>query len=682
MEFKQFKGLMQGNFNQMLASAVKLFEVNLDKDALWELYLNSFPEGTNPVFKERREYDCTCCKQFIRNFGNVVTIENNVVRSVWDFQTNDTTFQPVIDALNAFVVSHPVSDIYVTKFAKIGTDKNYQMENGVKINEWHHFYVELPKQFVDKSNDSEAEVQGAFRDIRNVFKRSLDELTEESVLTVLELIASNSLYKGEENKYTLTEFLKYKKQYDKLKTSTAKENYAWEQTIKVNHAIGKIRNTSIGTLLINLSEGMDLDTAVTKYEKVVAPENYKRPKAIYTQRMLDDAKKTVEELGYYDALPRRYATLEDISVNNILYSNKDVAKRLRNNDFFTEMSKDVVLNPKKFSKVEEISIDKFIEDILPTASEVGVYLENKHAPNFVSVTAPVNKDAKSMFKWDNPYAWGYTGNITDSSMKENVKSAGGKVDGVLRFSIQWNDGTVYNQSDLDAHCDEPTGYRIYFPNKRMLSPTGGMLDVDIVSPTRNVPAVENITWANTDKMKEGVYRFYVNPFSRRGGNSDGFKSEIEFNGHIYTFECKKDIKERTLVAEVTYNKVTGFSIKEYLPSSVSSKDIWNLKTNQFVPVSVVCYSPNYWNEQRGIGHKHYFFMLKDCINSESPNGFYNEFLKEDLMKHKRVFEALGSKMSVQHVEDQLSGIGFSSTKRNELVVKVKGATERVVKIKF
>lgn len=681
IDFRDFKEKLQKNFSQMTQDITHLFEVNVDKDELWNLYLDSFPEGTNELFRERREYDCGCCRHFVKNIGNAVVIKNNTIHTIWDFDASSSKFQPVIDVLSEYVKSKAVSDVYISKFKKIGTNSNFETLESGEIVEWQHFYLELPSKFVDRSSRSVGDIKGDFRDTRNVFKRSLDEISKESVLTILELISQNSLYKGEEWKSALTEFLKYKKEYDKLQTVKKRINYAWEQSVKVGGVIGRIRNHSIGTLLVNISEGMDLDTAVKKYEAIVAPANYKRPKAIFTKKMLEDAKKTVQELGYMDSLGRRYATLDDITVNNILFTNKDSAQRMSGMDVFDEILDSIAVNPKRFSKVEELPVESFIQNVLPTASEVELLLESRHAPNMVSLIAPKVKDSKNMFKWDNNFGWAYSGNITDSSMKERVKSAGGKVDGVLRFSIEWNDDE-YNGNDFDAHCYEPSGNLIFYA-KKVNRYTTGSLDVDIQRPKRGEPAVENITWIDKGRMDEGTYKFLVHNYSHNGGRT-GFKAEIEFDGQIYSFEYNKELRqnEKIEVAEVVFDRNAGFSIKEKLPSNVSSREVWGLNTNQFIPVSVLMFSPNYWNEQKGIGHKHYFFMLKDCVNTESPNGFYNEFLKEDLMKHKRVFEALGSKMRVEESDDQLSGVGFSSTKRNDVLVRVKGQSERVLKIKF
>lgn len=232
---------------------------------------------------------------------------------------------------------------------------------------------------------------------------------------------------------------------------------------------------------------------------------------------------------------------------------------------------------------------------------------------------------------------------------------------------------------------EPNGNEIFFGNCRKpdVSSSGGQLDVDIIDPCGKV-AVENITWNDLLKMKPGTYRFFVRQYS--GAVRHGFRAEVEFNGEICSFDYDKSMRtgQDVPVAEVTLDINGNFTIKESLVgnSSISSREIWGVNTNQFVPVSVISYSPNYFDNQEGIGHRHVFFFLKDCVNNEEPNGFYNEFLKEDLQKHKRVFEALGAKCHVEDKEDQLSGIGFSMTKRADLVVKVKGATERIMKIKF
>lgn len=679
--FDIFVSRMQKHFEDEMKGCARLYTVNVDKDEMWNLYLNSFLPGTNVLFRKRREYDCSCCRHFLKSIGAAVAIKDGTVHTIWEFEAGSPEFQNVCDTLDAFVKRNAISDIYISKFKRIGTAHNYEEING-RSHKWTHMVLDLPDSWVNRSCETNESIQGEYRDTKNVFKRSLDEISMEAVDTVLELINSNTLYKGEEWKTQLVEFKKYKKEYEKLSDSQ-KDLFAWEKSAEVGPVIGRIRNHSIGTLLVNISEGMDLDQAVRKYEVIVAPVNYKRVKAIFTKKMLEDAKKTIAELGYMDALQRRFANLDDITVNNILFSNKDAAKRIVGaDDIFGQMEKEVVINPKKFSKVEEISAQDFIDKVLPTAREVEAFVENKHASNFVSLIAPVNKDAKSMFKWNNPLSWAYSGNITDSDIRKNVKDAGGKVDGVLRFSIQWNDGQDDN-SDLDAHCKEPNGGEIYFKNK--IGRTGGKLDIDIIEPMSQrpgVPSVENIVWSNYDKMIPGKYKFYVNQFTARG--SKGFSAEIAFGEKTYSFSYPHPVVGNVDVAEVTMDKNGEFTIKPILPmtSETISKEIWGISTNQFVPVSVISYSPNYFDDQNGIGHRHLFFFLKGCKNTEEPNGYYNEFLKHELEPHKRVFEALGAKCHVEGTDDQLSGIGFSMTKRAELVVKVKGATERVMRIKF
>lgn len=680
MEFKNAKNLLSENFAR-ISEANRFFETDIDKDYLWNLYLDSFPEGTNPIYRERRVHDCSACRQFIRNIGGAVYIDKDLnVHSIFEFDTHSTTFQPVMDALATYVTSRPIIGIYLNDSPNVGINQNRELLEDGTVHTWEHFFVKLPSSMYNIHKDRISTEKAKIRDRKNVFKRSLDEISMDAIDAVLELITSNTLYKGEEWKESIQTLKVFKTRYSTIQNSK-KDLYAWKAALTISNVIGRIRNHSIGVLLTDISEGMELDAAVRRYEKIVAPTNYKRPKAIFTKKMLEDAKQKITELGYMDSLPRRFATLDDITVNNILFSNRDTAKRI-SGDIFDDMMTDVAIDPKKFSRVEEVSAEKFVNDILPTAKDVEVLLENRHAQNMVSLIAPVNKEAKSMFKWNNGFSWAYTGNITDSDIRENVKSAGGRIDGALRFSIQWNeDGT--DNCDLDAHCVEPGGYEIYFGSakKPRFSPNHGQLDVDIIHPQGKV-AVENIILDDKTRMREGVYRFYVHQYS--GSARYGFRAEIEFNGTIYSFDYSKSMRrdEIVKVAEVYLDHFGNFTIKELLPSNVSSREIWGLKSNNFVPVTVVMYSPNYWDDQNGIGHRHYFFMLKDCINPEKPNGFYNEFLDNRLNEHKRVFEALGSKLAVTSADDQLSGVGFSATKRNNLIVKVKGATERVIKVNF
>lgn len=685
--FANFNISIQKHFYEMQQDANSLFVVQLDKDRLWNLYLDSFPEGTNRIFRKRREFDCSCCRQFIRSIGNVVTIKDNEIHTIWELSDLGPTYQPVADALDEYVKQYSVCGVYISKYvSKIGIAQNHEkIENG-RIVAWGHLHLELPERFVDKSSASIGALQNQYSTSKEVFKRALDEISMEAIETVLELIHDGSLYRGKEYEWQVDVLRKQKAKYDIL-PSEKRDNYAWSHSVYLLDNLTYILNTAIGTLLKDLTDGVDLDAAVRKYEAITAPENYKRPKPIYTKRMLEEARKTVTELGYLPSLRRRFATLDDIRIGNLLFVDRCASKRIKDpNDIFAEMSQEVTVDPSRFSsRVRQVPIEKFVTDILPNARSIQVLLENRHAANMVSLIAPANPEAPSMFKWPNGFSWAYTGNITDSSIRENVKIAGGKVDGALRFSIQWNDGTKHDPNDLDAHCvivESDGKHHIYYATPRDYV-TLGTLDVDIRHPQEKTVAVENIIFPSRGYLVDGTYHFYVKNYMHRGGTG-GFKAEIEFEGETYSFEYPHPIgnKEEVPVATVTFSHKNGFTIKPEITSKTASKELWGLHTNQFAPVTAVMRSPNYWDEQSETGNLHYFFMLNGCVNPETPNGFYNEFLKSSLAQHRKVFEALGSKMAVEKTDQQLSGLGFSSTRRNKLIVKVVGETEQIVNVIF
>lgn len=684
MDFKNFAEKMSAHFDEMQANNESLFIVDADPDDVWNKYLDSFPQEKNLVFRKRRKFDCSCCRRVVKNIGNVVAIKNGKLISVWDFQTNrPDTYQPVVDALSDFIKTKPiVNPFYINKNKIESNDKfgvffNYERADNGEVLTWHHFSVNIQLRFIC-SDDIPARM-AQYRDSVNVFKRALNEFTMDAIDTVLELIAQNSLYRGKEFEPMVLEFKNRKVQYDNL-DKAAKELYVWDMEHRITQSTMRFRNTAIGTLVEALSKGEEIDAAVAAFEKIVAPQNYKRPKAVFTKKMIEDAQRTVTDLGYMNSLGRRFANLDDITVNNILFCNRDAAARVSGAENpFEVMSRKVSANTKEFGRAEEITVDKFIKNVLPTATNVELFMENRFEKNMVSLIAPQDKDASSMFKWPNGFSWAYAGNLTDSQIKDNVKIAGGKVDGVLRFSIQWNDiPGKQDNNDLDAHCRVPNGSHIYYANRS--NSTGGVLDVDIRFPTYGKAAVENITWPSLENMAEGEYLFSVNCYDGRGGKS-GFRAEIEFEGNVYNFNYNSALRigQTVDVAKVTLKK-GRFTIKPLMDSTSNFREVWGLKTSQFVPVTVAMYSPNYWDEQTGNGNRHYFFMLKDCINPGKPNGFYNEFLKASLLQHKRVFEALGSQMAVQSAEDQLSGVGFSETIHDYFVVKVYGATKRILKV--
>ena len=690
MNFTTLKLAVQKRFAEMQEH--QLFRVNVDKEQLWSTYLSSFPEGSDPIYRERTEHDCSCCRQFVKNIGDVVAIIDGKMVSIWDVTVKgEPAYQAVVDGMSAFVKAAKIDNVFYHFERTAGTDKNFeQLTSGVKT--WDHFFVNIKPQFV-KPNSDIPSLLGEHRATHDVFLRSINELSLEAIDTVLDLISQNSLLRGAENKFAVETFRALKfKAADALDFDA----FVWEQSLIIPQSVSRIRNTAIGTLLTDLSNNEDLEGSVASFENKVNGSNYKRPTALITPKMIELAKARLIELGLTSALERRYANINDITINNILFADRN-AKKVLSGDVFDTLSASVKTKPKNLEKVEEVNIDKFITDILPRATTVEVLMENRHSSNLVSLVAPVDPTSGNMFKWDNKFSWSYNGEVADSDLRKAVQSRGGRVDGVFRFSHSWNH-TKRNASLMDLHVflpankisTEPMVNDVYGNkervgwNNRSHAQTGGVQDVDYTAaaPAGYIP-VENITFPDLKRMPQGRYVCKIHNWSLREPTQGGFKAEIEFDGQVFEYDYDKPLKNKewVTVAEVVL-KDGQFTIEHHLPVAGSVvKSVWGVSTNTFQKVNVIMLSPNFWDE-KAVGNKHFFFMLDGCVNDGTARGFYNEFLKEELNADRKVLEVVGSKTKVEACNDQLSGLGFSSTQRNSIVVRVTGAITRTIKVVF
>lgn len=661
--FDQLKTGVSTQFKKL--SSEQLFQVVVDRDEIFQTYLNAFPEA------HRQEHNCNCCKSFIRQFGGIITLTDNKITTIWDFEIGGI-YQPVVNAMAALIKSSPIDSIFVSHEKLLGTDHSIQRKEGETIR-WNHLCAILPSNKITPAYESLDSIRGSSRSARQVFKRALDEITQDSLSVVLELIAQKSLYRGDEFKALLIKFQKQKRIYDSLNPEQ-REYFSWANY----QSSPPIRNTSIGTLLLDLSEGKDLDIAVSAFERMVAPTNYKRPTALITSQMIQSAEKLIKELGFETALQRRHANYDDIDVNDFLYVNRTVAAKRDN--IFDNLKKDVKVNPAKLTKMETVSAETFINEILPTVDEVEILFEKKILNNLVSLIAPADPDAKNILKWTNGISWDYVGGLADS-LKERVKNAGGNINGFLRISLGW-----FNTDDLDLHVVEPNNFEIYYG--RRISPSSGTLDVDmnVSSYDARTDAVENIVYTRPEAMNEGIYRVVVNNYACRNSSNAGFNVEIETVDGLYSFSSDKNPRQKGDITVATFhyskkNGITDVMGDVNVVSNSTAIQKWNIETNKFHKVSSIMYSPNYWGDE-GIGNKHLFFVINDAKNPDPARGLFNEMLSNEVYTHKKVFEVLGQKLTVPYSDQQLSGLGFTFTQRSEVILKLHSKFDRLIKVQF
>ena len=524
--FKDFNQKIKQQFALMCEQPV-LFRSKVTGDKLWDLYISNFASGDDPVFRDPNSTSHTCNndKNFIRRYGNIVAIIDGEIVTMFDSDHSGTIYNNNAVVIRQHLKSIPIEDVFVESYDILNRLLNYESTNKTQIEyklgfeksnkiytqteadqfgvvtpgqvyTFYHFHTILPKKFVDFSGKSVEAVMGDHRSAKEVFKRGLDEISLDTLILVHDLIQQGSLLNGDSYLDKLKKFIEFATEYKNIPPKD-KDNWCWVKSHNLPFA--KFRNELIGTLCVELTEGTELNKACLDWNKRVDPANYMKATAPISQRQIQEAKKFVEDNGYMESFDRRFATLDDINISEILHQNVGNGT-VKQASMFDKVQPSVSTQHKRsqFDGIEEVSINKFMKDILPSCTSIEAFLENRFDGNLVALHTANNADSKKAFKWSNNFGWTYNGNLAGKSMiKEQVKTAGGNVSGVLRCSLIWNESGEDN-SDLDLWCVQPNnekiGFNTGFRKDRSVtsfSSCGGQLDLDNTGPGTKI-GVENI----------------------------------------------------------------------------------------------------------------------------------------------------------------------------------------------
>lgn len=152
-----------------------------------------------------------------------------------------------------------------------------------------------------------------------------------------------------------------------------------------------------------------------------------------------------------------------------------------------------------------------------------IYASKAPAPE---ATALVEEISPGVFRRNTAGAAAAPSLLFDSAVQGRLVAAGASMKGEIMAALSWE-----SKDDLDLHCFDPSGTRIYFERRK--STTGGELDVDqnVSAPLRTDP-VEHIYWP-LDGAPEGKYVFKVYFFTRRSSvDAVPFNLEVQIGDKL------------------------------------------------------------------------------------------------------------------------------------------------------
>lgn len=384
-DYAIFLSAVRASFDQATAGDVGLFTTSAG-DALWPLYLDNL--GT-----ERQIHDCHCCREFIKRFGGLVTIDERGgwTSAVWPtVEAIPVFYRDAVLALRAAVKNSRVTGVFLSSQTYLGQPKTGQ---------WTHFAVASRRVFRNALM-TPGQAMAAKREDFKTVASALVDFKPQMLSEAMRLLEAASLARSERFIAPVQWLQELQEKRGAAKDSRVRNNLLWRAIASAPDGFCHPRASVVGSLLEDIAAGMAFAEVKIRFDAKMHPLRYQRPQAAPAAGAIADAEKIVEKLGIAPSLERRFARLDECEV---AWKPTPVKEATRNSGgVFTH------LNPKGTIEVSSLTIpeqtmtwEKFTRVVLPEAESVEMYVPGGNA-NFMALLTAQHADAPPILKWDRP----------------------------------------------------------------------------------------------------------------------------------------------------------------------------------------------------------------------------------------------------------------------------------------
>lgn len=444
--FRDTANALHASFHEKMAKyGPNLFRVGHVKH-LSSGYLEAFTSEA-----ERKEHDCTACREFMRQWGNLVFItpEGEVVPAYWDGELADAEYQDAVGYLEDRLLGAQITGVAYSESKCLGvTETNGFPHFGIILEQGN---VVMPKGSLTTAMAMES-VKG--EDFKNL-KRALNEFDMVYLEQVMHLLKTEKLNRHQEFTPTIQFLIDAKNAIAAVgRSGTRRTNVLWRIVASANSALCSPRSTALGKLLDDLISGERVEDAVADFNERTAADKYMRPTAAPTAGNVGRAEVLISQLNLQLSLERRWAGMSEIQT---LWKPQQGEAQSKPKDgvFGHLVTKDEKrAKPKELPTVKggEITWAKFARTVLPDALKMEVYIGSSRHALGAMVTA-VNKDAPPLVRWDredarNPVSFYVHTKGQFGRHFELIESEFNEVVGIAKMPWEWNDPQAFPKNGV------------------------------------------------------------------------------------------------------------------------------------------------------------------------------------------------------------------------------------------